>query len=215
MSTQHGPVVIKPISEVAQFQKNLIPANISETYSIKPMFKNIASDEEIRKGVIAFRDFLYIFCDCLISDGHLYTKPPKKPGSMADYPFLFNVTNLLVDIGYHGKLTKNDDSLIVDQLPLCTPSTDVNGKKDRRKFPLRVLLSACAFCLSAVSILQGSIWIRENSTQEKIAKGYGCDRKFNRPCQHSCQGIRIPLDDSILDLGTDIETWLDNEIPAI
>ena len=51
------------------------------------------------------------------------------------------------------------------------------------------------------------------SLQEKIAQGYGCDRKLrNERCQHGCQGIRIPLDDSIFNIGSDIETWLDNEV---
>ena len=51
------------------------------------------------------------------------------------------------------------------------------------------------------------------SLQEKIAKGYGCDRKLrNEPCQGGCQGIRLPLDDSILSISKDIETWLDKEV---
>ena len=85
MSTQHGPVVIKPISEVAEFQRNLIPVSIPEKYTLKPMFKNVANEESIRNGVIAFRDFLLLFCDILTSEGHLYAKAPKNPNSMADY----------------------------------------------------------------------------------------------------------------------------------
>ena len=45
--------------------------------------------------------------------------------------------------------------------------------------------------------------------QEKIAQGYGCDRKRGEPCQVGCQGIRIPLDGNILEMGGAIETWLD------
>lgn len=48
--------------------------------------------------------------------------------------------------------------------------------------------------------------------REKIKRGYGCDRKLrDEPCQRGCQGIRLPLDDSILRMGTAIETWLDKE----
>ena len=104
MSTQHAPVIIKPISEVAKYQRNLIPVNIPETYALKPMFMSVGDESCIRNGIVAFKDFLYILCDTLLFDGHLYAKPPKKPAHMADYPFLFNLTNLLVDIGYHGKL---------------------------------------------------------------------------------------------------------------
>jgi hypothetical protein len=52
-----------------------------------------------------------------------------------------------------------------------------------------------------------------SSLQEKIAQGYGCDRKHGERCQHGCQGIRISLDDSVLDIAKDIELWLDNEMP--
>jgi len=123
MSSQHGGIVtLKPISEVAVFLKKLMPANIPENYALKPVFKKVASDEKIRKGVIAFRDFLYVFCDRLISDGNIYAKPPKSPKSMDDYPFLHNVTNLLVDIGYHSKLAKNSNSLLISEIPSCTAS---------------------------------------------------------------------------------------------
>jgi len=55
-----------------------------------------------------------------------------------------------------------------------------------------------------------------SSLQKQIARGYGCDRKLrNEPCQHGCQGIRIPLDDSILGIKSDIETWLDNEVSLL
>ncbi len=51
------------------------------------MFENVASEENIPNGVIAFRDFIYLFCDRLISDGHLYAKPQKTKNQI-DYPFL-------------------------------------------------------------------------------------------------------------------------------
>ena len=371
MSTNHGgAVALKPISEVAKFQKNLIPASIPEVYTVKPMFANVASEENIRKGIIAFRDFLYLLCDCLISDGHLYAKPPKKPSSMADYPFLYNITNLLVDMGYYGKLAENGDSLLITELPLCTASIDENGKKRSPKIPISSqieclrFLTLCGFvftginaeaktliisetqplevsypnnpilltglkalsiadmelrtgrrywndnnllrcdyrllkaedsdmrdvlkdflhplpenlqdfalklhqrytdmgltCIStrlgivsfayarigkgrkalserdiygkrvwefSYSIKNGyCLFVRAKKTdnyadviekfpaylQEKIAKGYGCYRKMGgERCQGDCQGICIPLNESILDISGDIETWLDNEV---
>jgi len=54
----------------------------------------------------------------------------------------------------------------------------------------------------------------DKSLQDKIAQGYGCYRKYGRErCQVDCQGFCIPLDNSILSISEDIETWLDNEIP--
>ena len=373
MSTHHEETVtLKPIGEVAEFQRNLIPANIPETYALKPIFETVASEQSIRSGVIAFRDFLHVFCDRLRSDGPVYAKPPKKPGGLADYPFLHNVTNLLVEIGYHGKLSESGDSLLVTELPSCTPSVDDKGRKKAPKISfagqiecLRFLalcgfafpgldLDAKAFNLAQTQTLEvlypdnpivltglkalsvaemklrptrrywndnnllrcdyrlmeaedsdmlevlkdflhplpeelqefaaslhqrytdmgmtcimtllgdvsfayvhikngrkvthtrdiyaQRVWefsyslrngyclfVRAKKTdtyadvieafpaflRDSIAKGYGCDRKLrNERCQKGCQGIRIPLDASILTIRKDIETWLDHETPG-
>lgn len=368
MSAYHE-VTLKPINEVAKFQKNLIPANIPDTYRIKPMFESVASEESIRSGVIAFRDFLLSFCDRLISDGDLYAKPPKNPSNMTDYPFLHNITNMLVDIGYYSKLAESGESLLITEIPSCTASIDENGKKRSPKIPassriecLR-FLTLCGFAFTGIDIeekaliiseaqflkvsypnnpilltglkalsiadmelrttrrywndnnllrcdyrlikaedtdmfdvlrdflhplsekiqefalalhqryvdmgmtctlsilddvsisyaylgksrkvlssrdkYQQRVWafsysmrngyclfVRAKKTdkyadvigkfpltlREKIATGYGCYRKMGRDrCQGDCQGIRVPLDDSILDIREDIEIWLDNE----
>jgi len=371
MSTH--PLTLKPISEVAKYIKNLIPANIPETYTLKPLFDKIASETNIRNGVIAFRNFLYLFCDSLISDGHLYANPPKKPNSMTDFPFLHCITNLLVEIGFHGKLSESGSSLLVVKMPLCSVSVDENGKKTSAKIPASIridcfqFLTLCGFVFTGVdleakalnisetqplkvsypstpilltglkalavsevelrkgraywndhnllrcdyrllkaeesnitdilidflyplpekvrefalklhhrytdmgltctlSILDDtsfsyahisqsrknlsardkyqqrvwafsysmrngySLFVRAKKTdkyvdvtsklplylQEKIAIGYGCYRKTggNR-CEGNCQGIRLPLDEAILDISKDIELWLDNEVPGL
>ena len=372
MNTHHDePVTQKPIGDIATYLKNLIPANIPETYTLNPMFERVASEENIRKGVIAFRDFLYLFCDYLISDGHLYVKPQKNPKSATDYPFLYQITDLLVDIGYHGKLTENGDALLITELPSFTVSVDEKGTIKKSKHPVSKLteclrfLAHCGFvfngidveaktldsshvsfevsypdapilltglkamsiadielrikrykndnnhdnllrcdyrllkaedtdvfdvlkdflyplpekvqqfalelhqhyidmgmtCVTIIStfevhfaysyiknsqrllstrdIYQLRIWefafstkygyclaVRAKKTnkyldvikqfpfslQEKIAKGYGCDRKLNEPCQGGCQGLRLPLDDSIIDISKHIEIWLDHEL---
>jgi hypothetical protein len=366
--SSHHEVTLKPISDVANFLKKLLPSSIPETYDLKPIFENIANDQDIRNGVIAFRDFLLVYFERLATNGHLYAKPPKKPTNMADYPFLYNMTNLLVDIGYYGMLTDGGSSLIVSEIPTCTASVDANGKKKSAKISVSAMmeclrfLSLCGFMFTGIdmnakkhnisettplkvsypgkpnlliglkvlaiadmdlrtqrrywndnnllrcdyrllkaeesdmrdvltdflhplpekiqalalklhqrytdaaltcintrlgnisfayvptglksaserdlyakrvwefclSIRDGySIFVRAKKTekypdiiktfpallQEKIAQGYGCDRKRGERCQLGCQGIRIPLDESILDIAKEIETWLDNETP--
>jgi len=339
MGTKHGgTVIIKPISEVATYKKNLIPANIPDTYALKPMFANIASEENIRRGVIAFKDFLHLFFDRLTEEGHLYAKPPKKPASIADYPFLHNITNLLVDIGYYSKLSESGDSLLITELPSCAapkpkipastkaeclrfltfcgfaftdsevsyPSNpilltglkalsvaDMELRTTRRywndnnllrcdyrlmkaessdmldvlkdlihplpeklqEFAVRLHQRYTNMGMTCVLTIRGNVslsyakstqdiyskrvwefsyslkdgyclYVRAKKTkkyadviekfpsylQEKIANGYGCDRKRGEPCQYSCQGICLPLDDSILEVAKDIEIWLDSEI---
>jgi len=168
MSEQHGGVVrLRPISEVAEFQRNLIPTNIPEKYKLKSMFEDVASEENICGGVVAFRDFLLILCDRLISDGHVYAKPPKKPTSIADYPFLYNITNLLVDIGYHGELSENGETLVVAKLPVCTASIDEKGKKKSPKISVSALLNCmefltlCGFCFSGIDLKEKNFNISE------------------------------------------------------
>ena len=120
MNMSHGETVIqKPINEYAVYLKSLLPANIPDTYALKPMFKNISSEENIRNGVIAFRDFMYLFCDRLISDGHLYAKPQKTKNQL-DYPFLKNMNHLLIDIGYNGSLNESGESLLISEIPSFT-----------------------------------------------------------------------------------------------
>jgi len=342
----HEPIKIKPISEVAQFHKNLIPINIPATYALKPAFKNLTN---VCAGVIAFRDFLLEFCDRLASDGHLYAKPPKKPTSMADYPFINHVCGLLVEIGYNGKLAEDGDLLVATALPPKIPKSsllncmkflslcgfiftgigteteplevsfpdnpmvltglkamaiaDMELRTGRRysndnyilgcdyrllkaeesdmgdvladllqtlpakirDFVLNLHKRYIDMGLTCITTRLGSIsfayvffgttnrtlserdlyakrvweinysirnsyclFVRAKKTdkyadviktfpvslQEKIAQGYGCYRKLGRNrCQVDCQGIRIPLDESILDMAEHIETWLDAETP--
>jgi len=53
--------------------------------------------------------------------------------------------------------------------------------------------------------------------QELIAKGYGCGRKRSGigKCDAGCEGLRIPLDDSVLDISDGIEIWLGQELSGL
>ena len=164
-------VTLKPIHEVAKYKKAQIPANIPETYAIKPIYENIANAEEIRSGVVAFRDFLYTLFDRLATDGHDYAKPPKKPGGMSDYPFLHYLTNILVEIGYYGELA-GSGTLAVARLPLATPSEDADGKKRSAKIPSTSLvecmkfLAICGFSFMLRAGSQDSTELSEDSFQD-------------------------------------------------
>ena len=362
MSTEHGEKEMqKPISEYAKYLKNLIPANMPETYALKPMFENVGSGEDIRKGVVAFRDFLYLFCDRLITDGDLYAKP-QKTNNPDSYPFLHNINHLLIDIGYNSHLAESGEALLISMPLFADSKTKISVPK---QLECMRFLALCGFvftgidleaqtvkipegqslevsypnnpalltALKALSIASKKLWARfinnadnllrcdyrvlkaedndvldilkdilyplpekiqkfaldlhqryidmgmtcvtlsDNtvhfpysyiknskralsirdiyqqrvwefalsmkygyclvvrakktdkyadiiekfplSLQEKIAQGYGCDRKLRgERCQGGCQGIRIPLDDSILEIKRDIEIWLDNELPS-
>lgn len=150
MNMSHGETVIqKPINEYAVYLKSLLPANIPDTYALKPMFKNISSEENIRNGVIAFRDFMYLFCDRLISDGHLYAKPQKTKNQL-DYPFLKNMNHLLIDIGYNGSLNESGESLLISEIPSFTdikPKIPASKQMEYLRF-----LALCGFVFTGIDL---------------------------------------------------------------
>jgi len=53
--------------------------------------------------------------------------------------------------------------------------------------------------------------------QEMISRGYGCGKKrgISSHCDGGCRGLRISLDESILDITDEIETWFDNELSCL
>ncbi|HHV30082.1 MAG TPA: hypothetical protein GXX73_10910, partial [Clostridium sp.] len=140
------------ISDMARYLKNIIPRNIPETYTVKAMFKHISGEENIRKGILAFRDFLYLICDRLIDDGSLYDKPVKNtqnnnyhPSLPVSYPFLNNVKSILFNIGYHGELIENGESILLDDLKLLTSVIGVDGGQMKAKISIPKLVEALKF----------------------------------------------------------------------
>lgn len=144
----------KLIKDMAVYLKSILPSNIPETYSIKPIIKSISTEENIRKGVLGFRDFLYHLYDCIILSGSLYDKPYKDKHEFEDntslpiqFPFINHIESILVNIGFYGKLADDGDSLVVtdwQQLTfLLNANIKSNSKMTESKFieGLRFLLS--------------------------------------------------------------------------
>ncbi len=369
----HGPITLLTINELAEYLKNLLPANIPESYVLKNRFESVTKESEIVEGVLAYRDFLYVFNDRLKSDGHTHFKLRTNPKKDTDYPLLYSITDLLADIGYYGQLAESADAMLITELPSFTGWVDENGRKKQprnsavklteamrflalcgfefqgvdlnakkvilsKELPIEVCypgaplmltglkalsiadieirakryisdynhdnLLLCDYrllqeneteaidvlneflhvlpkevrefaldlhryhiekgmtcestlttfeahfsysyiknkkkALSAKDIYMKRTWefmlstkhgynlvVRSKKTdkypefietlplslQHKIEAGYGCDRKLNdEPCQQSCQGMRFPLDASILSIGDGIKSWLDKEL---
>lgn len=108
----------KTLKDMAKHLKNVITSEIPETYAINPMFENISNEEDIQEGVLAFRNFLYRFCDVLIVEGDSYDNHKKIAHAFDDrvtisvyFPFLHNMKCLLLNIGFHGVLTESGGSL--------------------------------------------------------------------------------------------------------
>lgn len=111
----------KTLGDMAKFLKILIPMDIPETYTFNPIFRDISDEKDIRSGVLAFRNFLYRICDCLITDNSLCAEPQKGKNWFSDettlgveFPFINNIRSILINTGYHGILSEKGDSLLVN-----------------------------------------------------------------------------------------------------
>ena len=143
----------KPLSDMAKYIKNIISPNIPETYSIKSMFNHIASDTNIRGGVLAYRDFLYLVCDRLAADGSLYDKPPKAekdgiishPNFMEGYPFFNYIRSVLFNIGLHGTFTGNNASLVISGIEPLTTVLNSGGSPSKSKISAPKMITALKF----------------------------------------------------------------------
>lgn len=140
------------ISDMARYIKNILPPSIPEIYPIKTMFKEISAEEDIRKGVLAFRDLLNLICDSLITDGKLYDKPSKSkpskdshPSLPVSYPFINNIKSILFNIGYHGILIDNNQSMIIENLEVFTSTISAEGRKMKSKISGPKMIEALTF----------------------------------------------------------------------
>ncbi len=111
----------KTLIDLAKYLKSIIP-DIEENYDVDPRFEKIADQEEIRNGIVAFRQFLIRLYDNLIVQGEDYYTSPKVAHEYENrttlsvyYPFLHNVKTILMRIGLHGNLIDHSQSLSCDE----------------------------------------------------------------------------------------------------
>jgi len=108
----------KTLGDMAKHLKSIISPESLEAYAIKPIFEDISSEGNIRDGVLAFRVFLYRLCDTLIAEGDSYDNYKKiahpyenRITISLSYPFLNNIKQLLLNIGFHGIMIENAEAI--------------------------------------------------------------------------------------------------------
>ncbi|GAB6109947.1 hypothetical protein [Fusibacter bizertensis] len=109
----------KTLREVASYLKEIMVPETYEAYAINPAYLYISDEENIREGVMAFREFLVRLYDILYTQGDAYDHSNKASHEYENrttlsvyYPFLHHVSTILMNIGYHGMPTENSDALI-------------------------------------------------------------------------------------------------------
>ncbi|MCL2577297.1 MAG: hypothetical protein FWE27_04520 [Defluviitaleaceae bacterium] len=142
----------RPLSDMAKYLKSSVPVNIPAAYSLKSMFTNISSEEEIRNGVLAFRDFLCQLFDRFIEDGSQYEKQKKEnaalekhPNLLDGYPFIYYVKSVLINIGYHGNLTERRDLMTLSDWKLLTEAISSDGYPTKTKISASKVMECLRF----------------------------------------------------------------------
>ncbi|WP_406241873.1 hypothetical protein ACF3M2_12465 [Tissierella carlieri] len=102
----------KTLQDVAGYLKEIMVPETHEAYAINPTYTNVSLEETIGEGVLAFRAFLVWPYDFLYAKGDVYDSSKKVAHEYENhitlsvyYPFLHNVSTILMNIGYHT--TKN------------------------------------------------------------------------------------------------------------
>ena len=143
----------KTIKDMAKHLRILIPEVIPRKYSINSRFFEISCEENIFKGILAFRDFLYRLCDVLILESDLYDDFKKiahpyenRITISLSYPFLNNIKQILLNIGYHGELQEKADTLT------CKSSIFYEKISDSKNLECLRFLTKCGLQIDGINI---------------------------------------------------------------
>ena len=154
----------KTIGDMARYLKQILPANIPETYTINSKFTSISDEINIRNGVSAFRDYLYRVCDCLIEDNSLCDIPIKGKKKFSDettltveFPFLSNIRSILINIGQNGILSEQVDSLLVISWDTLSLKRSLNKNSTTKISVPQMLkslkfLAECGLCFTGIDL---------------------------------------------------------------
>lgn len=143
----------KTLQDVASYLKEIMVPATHESYAINTTYTNVSTEDGIREGVLAFRDFLSRLYDVLYTQGHVYDHSKKVAHAYENrttlsvyYPFLHHVSTLLKNIGYHGRFDDNGQYLACE-------STIFNGKLSVAKNLecIRFLVD-CGICIDGVDL---------------------------------------------------------------
>lgn len=143
----------KTLQDVASYLKKIMVPETYEAYEIKPAYTNVSAEESIREGVLAFRAFLIRLYDVLYAKGDIYDNSKKIAHDYENrttlsvyYPFLHNISTILMKIGYYGIPAENSQSLASGNIIL--------GKKLTVTKTLECLrfLSDCGICIDGIDI---------------------------------------------------------------
>lgn len=130
----------KTLQDVASYLKEIMVPMTDEVYAINPTYTNVTSEENIREGIIALRAFLSRLYDVLYIQGDIFDTCKKVAHEYENrttlsvyYPFLHNVSVLLINIGYQGVMAEDSQFLICEHT-ILNKNLSVNKNLECLKF---------------------------------------------------------------------------------
>jgi hypothetical protein len=159
----------KDLTFVCKYFKALVIPKMPDKFIVAEPFRFGLSDFELRKGMEAFRDFLYAMYDKISADkdkidverGRKYD-PNGTPGDRGTasikecFPVFYDLTIILLTLGFHGKLeTEPEKRLAIhgnDILTVIDPITEkyqsLIKMKSERKLEMFNLLFDLGLCFN-------------------------------------------------------------------
>ncbi len=113
----------KTLQDVARYLKDTLVPEADEAYAILPVYTAILPEEDIRKGVSAFRAFLVRLYGEVEAAGAAYDTCKKAAHAYENrtslsvyYPFLHHVRIILMKIGYYGRFGESAGALCCENV---------------------------------------------------------------------------------------------------
>jgi len=123
----------KNLGSVAAHLKSLLPTSIPEDLTVSVDYMSIASQGEIKKGLLAFRDYMERLYDHLMNDDELKDTPIKKKKKFSDettltveFPFINNIKSILINIARYGVFLDDRSAIRVDEWNKLCLKTSLN-----------------------------------------------------------------------------------------
>lgn len=179
------------LADMARYLKTLLPPRVSHP------------------SVQAFRDFMVLLYDLLFEDSKKYDKPNKTPSlSIAvDFPFIYHIRSVLLNIGYHGELQV--DTLSFGGLKTLAPIICCEGMESSSKISIPKLEAYLEFLNECGMYFHGEVTYPDNpavleglkimATAQRDKKWKTNDEIFLRCDYCAVCGEKINIDGAIND----------------
>jgi len=137
------------LGDISRHLKNLLPVEMPVSYPINSMFTNIETEENIRNGMIGLLDFMRLFYSLLAENNEQYDKPKsqsrlgKTPSIAVDFPFIYHAKSILLNIGYHSRLS--DNVLSFSGIKTLNPIICCEGMEATTKISIPKLIGCISF----------------------------------------------------------------------